>query len=104
VERDLLHRCLYPHARLVRPVVSLFVREHFGPELALVAAIARQRHLRDAELELEEYRHQFAAVGLLRRRLCLRLSTRRLSRLLRKTFSTPTGGQRPHAMRPAVNP
>ena len=88
VEHDILRRCFYPHARALRPLVSLVVRDHFNAEHELARTIARQFRLRDAETEIEEYRGRFTGFGVLRRRLRLRLSTRRLHRLLLETFAT----------------
>jgi hypothetical protein len=86
VERDLLRRCLYPHARLLRGLVALVAPLHFAADFDLVREVAALTQAGECRLEIRTHRHHPAGGGVLRRRFYLRLSTRRLRRLVQTTF------------------
>lgn len=86
VERDLFLRCLYPHARLLHGLVTLVAPDHFAADRELIREMLRLTDPAESRFEIKAHRHKPAAGGVLRRRFCLRLSTRRLRRLVWATF------------------
>ena len=86
VERDLLRRCLYPHARLLHDFMTAVAPLHFAADFDLVREVAALTRASECRLEIRTHRYHPAGSGTLRRRFYLRLSTRRLRRLVQTTF------------------
>lgn len=86
-DRVVLRRCLYPHARLVRPFLVAAYPDHFEADLDLVRSVGRIVRLTDFALETAEYRYHPANTGTLHRFFKLRISVRRLRHLVAKTFA-----------------
>ncbi|HEY1108260.1 MAG TPA: hypothetical protein VGE76_06500 [Opitutaceae bacterium] len=76
------NRALYPHARLLRGIVAFFQPEFFAIDREMVRAAGATASARDFRLEELEFHSHPENAGLLRRRLLLRISTRRLYQLL----------------------
>jgi len=91
-ERHLLARALYPHARLLRPLVHLLRPDHFAADLDLLRDVALIRRSRDLAHELNAFSHHPGNVGGLRRFFRVRISTSRLGRIVRETLHPSAGG------------
>lgn len=91
--QHVLRRTLYPHARLLKPVLDVFRPDHFAADLDLIRAVGLLRRMRDVPAESEEYVHHPANTGMLRHTFRLRTSSARLHRVMRATLHTqpPTG-------------
>lgn len=81
-EAIVFDRALYPHARLLHDVVAFFQPEFFSIDRELVRAAGAVSSSRDFRLEEMEFHSHPENASLLRRRLLLRISTRRLYQLL----------------------
>jgi len=77
-----LPRVLYPHARLARPFVSAVYPDFFDADLELLRAVGALRSPRAFSACCAEYRLRLAHASLTRRHFRLRLSLRRLHRLV----------------------
>lgn len=91
-EATAFRRALYPHARLLRGVVSLMQADFFSIDRELVRTAGGTASSREFRLEELEFHNHPENSGVLRRYLLLRISTRRLHKLLfpsvRRTGST----------------
>lgn len=81
-----LQRALYPHARLVAPLVRLMSEEHFAADLDFVRSVARLRRFREFFYEAEEFAHHPANRGFWRLTANIRISSRALRRMVRATL------------------
>lgn len=93
-ESVVLARSLYPHARLVAPFILMLWPRHFAADLDLIRGVGQLRRVRDFSLETLDYSHHPGNQGGLRRALKLRVSTKRLRRLVTATLH-PSGSARP---------
>ena len=84
--RHVLGRVLYPHARLLAPILRTAWPDHFTADLDLVRSVALVRRMRDLSAEGDAFAYHPANVGALRHVLRLRASTTRLHRLVRATL------------------
>lgn len=89
-----LARSLYPHARLVAPVILMLWPRHFAADLDLIRGVGQLRRMRDFSLETLDYSHHPGNQGGLRRAFKLRVSTKRLRRIVAETLH-PSGSSRP---------
>ena len=101
-ERVVLRRILYPHARLLAPLIRAIQPEYFSAELELVRAVGSIRHLRNFHAACADYRLQLKHAGAARRLLRLRGSARALFHLAEDALS-PTSLARA-AYTPATPP
>ncbi|MCU0792684.1 MAG: hypothetical protein MUE42_07500 [Opitutaceae bacterium] len=85
-ERHVLRRSLYPHARLLAPILRLLWLQHFAADVDLVRSAASVRRVRDLMPETDAHAYHPANVGALRQFFRLRASTTRLHRLVRATL------------------
>ncbi len=85
-ERMVLHRALYPHARLLAPLVEFLWPQHFAADLDFVRSVARLKRYREFFFESEEFAHHPANRGFWRLTAHVRISSRRLRRLVRSTL------------------
>jgi hypothetical protein len=84
-----LPRVLYAHARLARPWVAAVDPDFFEADLALLRAAGELRGPRDFAACCSEYRLQLARRSFARRRLRIRISLRRLYRLVATLTASP---------------
>ena len=85
-ERVLLRRALYPHARLLAPIVAFLWPQHFVSDLDFVRSVARLRRYREFFFESEEFAHHPANRGFWRSAAHIRISSRKLRRIVRATL------------------
>ncbi|TAG27575.1 MAG: hypothetical protein EAZ36_06730 [Verrucomicrobia bacterium] len=88
--RSILNETLYPHARLVQNLVRLFAPEYFALDLEFVNHVAALRRYRDFFPEANAFSQHPDNSGLLRTRLNLRVSSRRMRRLVRSILCSET--------------
>lgn len=79
-----LRHALYPHARLLRPIVALFDPEFFAADRDFLNGVGRLNRRSDFALEADEFAHHPANRGFARR--ALRLRVRRLHQLVVRTL------------------
>lgn len=79
-------RALYPHARWFYALVCLVSPDHFVADIDLVRNVAKLTRLRDFNTEVREFIHHPANTGASRRTFNLRISTKRLRRLVKTTL------------------
>ncbi|MFH1497481.1 MAG: hypothetical protein ABII82_06610 [Verrucomicrobiota bacterium] len=85
-EKVVLRQSLYPHARWLAPLIRLLNPDHFAADLDFVRNVATLTRLRDYNVEVQEFVHHPANDGPLRRTFNLRVSTKRLRRLVKATL------------------
>jgi hypothetical protein len=85
-ERVVLVRSLYPHARLLEPLLRLIWAEHFVADLDFVRGVGRLRRFREFFYEAEEFAHHPANRGFWRLNANVRVSSRALRRMVRATL------------------
>jgi hypothetical protein len=84
-------RALFPHARLTGWIVRIFQRLHFLPDHEFVEDVGHITCVADFAYPLGSFIEHPANRGKLRRVLGLRVSARRLLRIVRETFADPSG-------------
>lgn len=82
----MLLRCLYPWAVPLLPVIRLVAPDYFASDLRLVHAVGRLASPRGLAGELAVFRRDPEQRNFLRRRLRLRISSRRVARLVVRTW------------------
>ena len=89
VER-VLAEALYPHAHVLY-VILVRVHPDFGAaDLDFISGVGRLSRLEDFWVEAEDFGHHPQNFGFLRQRLRIRVSARRLRRLMKKTLGLTT--------------
>lgn len=81
-----LQRTLPPHFRPWFSVVLTFAPGYFTPDFGFIVAVGRGEVYADFDLAAREFAAHPANRGFLRRQLRLRVSTRRMRRLLREIY------------------
>jgi hypothetical protein len=96
-EHAVLARALYPHARILAPLIRFMKPDHFAADLDLVRGTGQLRRLRDFGVEATDFAHHPAPanIGSLRHVLRLRASTQRLRRLVQETLHESTNRPAP---------
>ncbi len=94
-ERAVLAAALYPHARLLAPLIRSAWPNHFVADLDLIRSAGRLRRLRDFSVEVTEFLYHPANIGSLRQVFRLRVSTQRLRQLVQKTLHDPANAKHP---------
>ena len=89
-ETAVLRRSLHTLARLLRPLLDLFPA-YFSADREFVRGVGRISRLREFEGEAQDFAQDPANRGILRQRLRLRISTRRLRHLVRATLHDTAG-------------
>lgn len=85
----LLKQALYPHARLVRPLLEFACPNYFAADNDFVCEIAlltRYHEFYDSSIE---FVHHPENRGLMRRLFLIRVSTDRMRRIVRRTLRIP---------------
>ncbi len=94
-ERAVFNETLYPHAKLVAPVIRLLWPRHFVADHDFVQSVARLRRFREFFNESEDFAHHPENVGFSRVTLNLRVSSRRMRRLVREVLHPELTGLDP---------
>jgi hypothetical protein len=81
-----LKRSLYPHARLLAPLLRALWPEYFTADLDFVRSVGRLRRFREFNYEAEEFAHHPANRGFWRLNVNMRVSSRALRRMVRVTL------------------
>ncbi|HEY1791281.1 MAG TPA: hypothetical protein VGG34_00050 [Opitutaceae bacterium] len=89
-EKAVLTRSLYPQARLLGPLLSLF-RAYFLSDREFVSGVGQISRLRDFDQEAFAYVGDPNNRGFLRQGLRLRVSVNRLYRVVHDTFREGSG-------------
>ena len=89
----LFFRALYPHARLLARLVRWIQPRHFLADYEFCEDVGNLRSLEDFSLALGSYVEHPANWGFFRRRLRIRVSARRMFRIVRTVFA-PGGAAR----------
>ena len=97
---EVLAQALYPHAHILYVLLVWLHRDYGAADLEFIHGVGRLSRLQDFWVEAEDYVHHPRNTGLLRQRLRIRVSTRRLRRLVNKTLHLTTTG----AARPSTTP
>lgn len=94
--RCLFRDALYPHARLLAPLLEILHRRYFVADYEFVEDVGHLTSVADFSLTMGSYIEHPDNRGLFRRRLRLRVSARRMLHLVRAAFAT-TGAVLPPA-------
>lgn len=81
-----LAETLYPHARMVAPLLKLLSPAFFSADIEFVQSVGQLRRFREYFAEADEFAHHPLNRGFWRVTLNLRVSSRRLRRLVRRTL------------------
>lgn len=81
-----LKETLYPQARMLKRLLPLVASRHFASDVEFVNSVGLLRRFRDYTLESEEFAHHPENSGFWRITANLRVSTRRMRRLVRRTL------------------
>jgi hypothetical protein len=85
-EEEVLKQCLYPQARMLYPVLSRLGAGFFRWDRDLIHWISSARDSDEFSRELAAFNRHHAPNGMLRNRLRLRLSRRRLKTFVLEFF------------------
>ncbi len=88
-ERSVLRRALYPHARLLAPLCHLFKRNYFAADLDFIRAVVGYHPGHNFSTDAMDFSDHPSNQGFWRRTLRVRVSARRLFKLVRKTMPLP---------------
>ncbi|MBC8009432.1 MAG: hypothetical protein H7067_04975 [Burkholderiales bacterium] len=81
-----LKETLYPQARLIKRLLPWYASRHFASDVEFVNSVGLLRRFRDFTFESEEFAHHPENSGFWRVTANLRVSTRRMRRLVRRTL------------------
>lgn len=112
-ERSMFWRCLHRRAWPLVAVVRIFNRDYFAPDMELIRDLGRRTQATSLTEDIADYHSHPMNVGVLRHRLRIRISIRRVSKEAHRllpgrapaTFydtPTPFGQEAPGAQRPAA--
>ena len=94
-EAAVLRLALHAPARVLRPFLALFP-DYFSADRDFVSGVGRISQVNDFDLEAQDFAHHPSNHGVLRQGLRLRVSTRKLRRLVRSTMiNGATNGSKP---------
>jgi hypothetical protein len=86
-EEQAFSACLYPHARIVAPLIRSILPRYFDPDFELIRYLAKCRSRRNANNELAGYVETTnARGGFARKFLRIRISTRKARALVIEVF------------------
>ena len=86
---EVLAESLYPHAHVLYVLLVWLHSDYGAADLDFIGGVGRISCLQDFWGEAEDFAHHPNNRGLLRQRLRIRVSARRLRRLLKETFRVP---------------
>lgn len=101
--RSVLRKTLYPQARFLAPILTFLSKRHFAADVEFAISVGGLRRYREYTIESEGYAHHPENLGFLRATLNLRVSSRLMRRLVRKTLHTDpsvTEGESVHSAVP----
>jgi hypothetical protein len=75
---------LYPHARLIAPVILLLHRDFFSADRALILGVADATTMQRIREEVRDYYSDSSNRGWLRHAVCIRVSGQRLKNIARR--------------------
>jgi hypothetical protein len=78
----MFRRCLHRRAILFAPLIRLFSSDYFEADFDLIGSVGKITSTRDLSDELSNFNFHPANKGLLRRRLKMRVSGRRLTQVV----------------------
>jgi len=84
--KHLRSRALYPHARFLAPIFTLFNADYFAADNDFVHDVARLTHYKEFIGSSLEYMHQPVNRVFLRKYRRIRISTERMRRIVHHTF------------------
>ncbi len=90
--RRVFSRALYPHARPLAGVISLFNSDYFAADHDFVEDVGRLTSYHDFLGSGMDYSHHPGNRGFFRQVLRLRISTDRMRRMVRTTFKHRSAG------------
>jgi len=85
-ENEVIQRCLYGKARVLRPLLQFCNRNFFAPDHEFVRRVGKIRRREELLRELDEFYYHPKNGGWLRRRFRLRISCRKLVALAREVM------------------
>jgi hypothetical protein len=91
-DKAVLSETLYPHAKWVAPLVRALWPRHFVADHDFVEAVGKLRRFREFFNESEDFVHHPDNAGFLRSTLNLRISSRRMRRLVREVLHPELSG------------
>ncbi|HTZ20221.1 MAG TPA: hypothetical protein VMC06_05000 [Opitutaceae bacterium] len=83
---EVLAQTLYPHAHILYVLLIWLHRDYGAADFDFINGVGRLSRLQDFWVEAEEFAHHPRNFGLLRQRLRIRVSARRLRRLMKRTL------------------
>jgi hypothetical protein len=86
-QEEIFRRTLYPRARILAPLVRFFNAKHFAADRDLVQGVAQLRSRDKLADEIAYFRRHPWNRGFWRQTLHLRISVRRMEKLVAATFS-----------------
>jgi len=99
----LFRRTLYPHVRLVAGLQRWLNPRHFLADYEFIEDVGHLRNLEDFTLALGSFIEHPSNRGLLRRRFRIRVSARRMLRIVRTVF-VPGASSTPSSSRNTLEP
>jgi hypothetical protein len=100
-ERAMFWRCLHRRACLLVPLLRATSSDYFAPDMDLIRAVGRVTHASRLREELADFHSHPFNLSFARRRLRLRVSTTRTTRLVRRLMRSQAdavhGAQMPAA-------
>ncbi len=90
--KAVMSETLYPHAKVVAPLVRLLWPRHFAADHDFIEAVGKLRRFREVFNEAEDFAHHPDNVGFSRDTLNLRISSRRMRRLVREVLHPELSG------------
>jgi hypothetical protein len=87
---EVLAESLYPHAHILFMFLVWLHPDYAAADLDFINGVGRLARLQDFWAEAEDFAHHPKNRGLLRQRLRIRVSARRLRRLMKETLRTTT--------------
>lgn len=88
-EREMLKRCLFPHARLLRPVIEAVAPGFFCADIDFLRGVGVLRHRREFAYEADDFMAGLSRSPFLRRVLRLRVSVARVRSQLDACWGAP---------------
>ena len=85
-ENEVIQRCLYGKARVLRPLLQFYNRNFFAPDHEFVRRVGKIRRREELLRELDEFYYHPRNSGWLRRGCKLRISCRKLVALVREVM------------------
>jgi len=95
-----LAQALYPHAHIFYVLLVWLHPDYGAADVDFISGVGRLSRLQDFWVEAEDFGHHPQNFGLLRQRWRIRVSARRLRRLMKKTMDVTT----PQTVWPSVAP